>query len=480
MDSEARKSVPAFRYPGWWERVVDSIADRGREMLKLSSDGDTVNRIREQCHALMSSAGRASGIALAREVVRTFETMTPEARLAFYEMLQQEFGPHREAILEAADAYRHTTDDQAQTAFRRLYDLAEPPRQELFRRINQVPHGVAALINMREHLLAALHERPHLHAVDADMKHLFTSWFNPGFLRLRRIDWSTSASVLEALISYESVHAIQGWDDLRRRLEDDRRCFAFFHPALPDQPLIFVEVALVKGAVDTSVQLLSPDLPVLDTSKADTAVFYSINNCLSGLRGIPLGNFLIKQVMYELMTEFPKLNQFITLSPLPKFASNLARTANDKGPFTRARLDLLLAGAGESLCQRADKPDRVDALLALLDGDPAAHADVLEEPLRLLVLAYLTQARHENGRPIDPVANFHLANGANLERINPFADTSPFRMKQSFGAMVNYRYRPNEVEVNHERFMATGEVSMTRNLAKTSRRIAELWDKAGA
>ncbi len=467
-------------YLSWWERVVDSVADRGREMLKLSPTGDPIERIGEQCRALMSSAGQASGLALAREVVRTFESMSAEARLAFFEMLQHEFGPRRDAILDAADAYRDASEDQASEAFIRLSEAVEPPRQELFRRINQAPYGVAALIRMREHLLRELRQRPHLREVDTDLRHLFSSWFNPGFLRLRRIDWRTSASVLETLIGYEAVHAIQGWDDLRRRLKSDRRCFAFFHPALPDQPLIFVEVALVQGAADSAARLLSLDAPVLDPRAADTAVFYSINNCLSGLRGVPFGNFLIKQVMYELTTELPELKQFVTLSPLPKFAETLVRAASDEAPFTRARLGLLLEENGQALCERADTHDPVDALLTLLDDDPAAHADVLQGPLQTLVLAYLTLARRKDGRPIDPVANFHLANGANLERINPFADASPYRTEQSFGVMVNYRYRPGEVEANHERFMATGEVPMTRALSRASRRVAGLWDKAGA
>lgn len=464
----------------WWEWVVDSVADRGREMLKLTASTDPVERIHEQCRALMSSAGQASGLALAREVVRTFENMPSEARSAFFEMLQREFGPRRDLILQAADAYRDASAEQAPAAFARLSEVTEPPRQELFRRINQAPRGIAALVNMREHLLAELRERPHLRGVDSDLRHLFSSWFNPGFLRLHRIDWHTPANVLEALIGYEAVHAIQGWDDLHRRLKDDRRCFAFFHPALPDQPLIFVEVALVKGAASSAAPLLSPESPVLDPRTADTAVFYSINNCLFGLRGVSFGNFLIKQVMYELMAELPGLKQFVTLSPLPNFAATLTQVASDTEPFTRARLSALLQEDAEILCQHTGQRNPVDALLALLAEDPAAHAEVLQGPLQSLALAYLTLARRKDGRPIDPVANFHLSNGANLERINPFADTTSYRMKQSFGVMVNYRYQPGDVETNHERFMATGEVPMSRTLAKAARRVATRWEKAEA
>ena len=454
----------------WWDRVVESVADRGRDILKLKSVTNGTGRVPELCEALLSSAGAAAGMALAREIVRAFDAMSDDERTEFFETLCQRFGPSRERVLAAADAYRDDGDD-LQT-YLALSAAVEPPRQELFRRLNQAPHGTAKLVRMREHLLRVLKERPHLRAVDEDLKHLLSSWFNPGFLRLERIDWNTSANILEKLIGFEAVHAIRDWDDLHRRLEDDRRCFAFFHPALAGEPLIFVEVALVKGMASAAAPLLAHDAPVLDPDEADTAIFYSINNCQFGLRGISFGNFLIKQVMSELMLELPGIKRFATLSPLPRFAEALQ--AGDEGPFTTQRLRALLDDDAEALRTRAQTDDVAEALQTLLLGDVHAHSDVLSTPLQRLALAYLTLAKRR-GKVYDPVARFHLTNGAQLERINAFADASSLRMGQSFGVMVNYRYEPNEVERNHELFVNEGTVPMSRSLTREARRLETRW-----
>ncbi len=458
----------------WWDRVVESVADRGREILKLKNGAGATSRMPELCDALLSSSGVAAGMALAREIVRAFEAMNDDQRTEFLEMVCERYGPSHERIMAAAEAYRDNGDDLK--AYLALSEAVEPPRQELFRRINQAPHGVATLVRMREHLLRLLRERPHLRAVDADFKHLLSSWFNPGFLRLERIDWSTSASILEKLISFEAVHAIRDWDDLHRRLKDDRRCFAFFHPALPGEPLIFVEVALVRGMASAAAPLLAHDAPVLDVAEADTAIFYSINNCQFGLRGVSFGNFLIKQVMSELMMEFPQIRRFATLSPLPRFAEALG--AGDEGPFTTERLRALLDEDADALCARAHVDDAPAALRALLEGDVAANADVLAAPLERLALAYLTLAKRR-GRVFDPVAQFHLSNGALLERINTGADASELRMGQSYGVMVNYRYEPSEVERNHELFINEGVVPMSRPLAREARRLENRWGSQG-
>lgn len=457
----------------WWDRVVESVADRGREILKLKTTGTGSGRIADLCDALLSSAGVAAGMALAREIVRAFDSMSEDERTQFFETLLQRFGPSRESILAAAEAYRQNGDDLK--TYLALNSAVEPPRQELFRRINQAPNGIATLVRMREHLLRQLKERPHLRAVDADLRHLLSSWFNPGFLRLELIDWSTSASILEKLISFEAVHAIRDWDDLHRRLEADRRCFAFFHPALPGEPLIFVEVALVKGMASAAAPLLAHDAPVLDPDEADAAIFYSINNCQFGLRGVSFGNFLIKQVMSELMLEFPGIKRFATLSPLPRFAEALK--AGDQGPFTVARLNALLEDDAEALCARAQVDDAPSALQALL-ADVHAHSGVLSEPLQRLALAYLALAKRRGNKVYDPVAQFHLSNGAQLERINAFADSSDLRMGQSFGVMVNYRYEPNEVERNHEMFVNEGVVPMSRVLAREARRLESRWNES--
>ena len=304
------------------------------------------------------------------------------------------------------------------------------------------------------------------------MKHLFKSWFNRGFLRLERISWQTSALVLEKLIRYESVHEINGWADLRRRLLADRRCFAFFHPALADEPIIFVEVALSQGLTGSLEPLLDVDAPVLPPEKADTAIFYSINNCLRGLRGVPFGNFLIKQVVAELAAEFPNIKTYSTLSPLPRFSEALRDTRNERG-FTSERLSRLLADFARDLTKAAGRRDPVDAFFRLLE-QPLSHRDVLAAPLERLALAYLTMARRD-GKLYDSVATFHLSNGARLERINAFGNLRPYGLEVSYGVTANYRYLPAELEENHEQFVREGQIRMSNSLSREQKAVAAAW-----
>jgi malonyl-CoA decarboxylase len=276
---------------------------------------------------------------------------------------------------------------------------------------------------------------------------------------------------LEKLIGYESVHEINGWPDLRRRLEEDRRCFAFFHPALVEDPIIFVEVALSKGLTGDLEPLLNIQAPVLVPEAADTAIFYSINNCLRGLRGVPFGNFLIKQVVSELATELPNIQVYSTLSPLPQFSRALRDQRNEDG-FTHYRISRLLADDSRNLTQAARRRDPVEALLQLLE-EPLAHRNVLAKPLERLALAYLTQVR-EGGKLYDPVATFHLSNGARLERINSFGSLRSYGLKASFGVTANYRYLPAELEENHERFVR-GEIQVANGLVSDHKAVAQAW-----
>jgi malonyl-CoA decarboxylase len=286
---------------------------------------------------------------------------------------------------------------------------------------------------------------------------------------LQRIDWGTSAAILEKLINYESVHEIRSWGDLQRRLAADRRCFAFFHPALPEDPLIFVEVALVKGMSDTIGPLLDEKTPVLNSADADSVIFYSINNCLNGLRGISFGNFLIKQVATELAREFPGIKLFSTLSPIPLFI----RTLKDPGIFNEARLAAILGDDAGVICNAADEPDVVQAIEKLV-AEPMKHKDIVSGPLERLGLAYLALVKRED-KPYDPVAYFHLSNGARLERINVFANILPTGLEQSAGMMVNYRYIPGDFESNHEAFVHHNRVNLSRKLQKKLKSIKELW-----
>jgi len=400
----------------------------------------------ELCHALISERGEVSGAVLARDALSAYNELNHAARAAFFDRLAAEFGPDR-AELEAAYAAYHA--EPAQDSLVRLQRAVEAPRQELFRRLNTAPAGTAALVNMRREVLGSLKRHPTWKSIESDLEHLFGSWFNRGFLTLERIDWYTPAITLEKLIEYEAVHEIAGWHDLRRRLAADRRCFAFFHPALPHEPLIFIEVALTKGISSAIEPLLALDAPQLDPHTADTAIFYSITNCQTGLRGISFGNLLIKQVAQRLGQEFPRIKTFATLSPIPGFSAWL-KTA-------RAEL--------------RSSPDSVRHEQALAELDTAEWSKNAEQAERLRKLlmpyaAYYLACAKQNREAADPVARFHLGNGARLERLDWLADTSKRGLQQSAGMMVNYLYKLEEVEQNHEMYVREQKVAASRELRR--------------
>jgi malonyl-CoA decarboxylase len=434
--------------------LLNTIADRGRMMLNLVRGDEPVSAdsLARMCTRLLSSQGEASGVAYAREILERWRTLDADGRLDFLHVLRDRFGTDHIRLAAAVHAYRATPDDR--TALD-LHEAAESARQELFRRLNLAPGGIETLVRMREDLLARLTMSPDLAIVDADFTHLLSSWFNRGFLVLRRIDWSTPANVLEKIIRYEAVHAIHTWDDLRRRIEpDDRLCYAFFHPQLGDEPLIFLEVALTRAMSTTIAALLAGDRPLVRPQDATTAVFYSISNCQEGLRGISFGNFLIKQVVEDLHSDLPGLTDFVTLSPVPGFARWLAEQAETL-PSAAEALDLV---ADEDW--QADEPRRARAGQALLP----------------LAAQYFLEARTVSGKVIDPVARFHLANGARLERINLLGDLSPGALRQAHGLMVNYRYKLDDIEKNHELFVARNDVAaapaVRRLLPKAARPAA--------
>jgi malonyl-CoA decarboxylase len=303
--------------------LLQTISERGRALLdRAGARRDTAEArsetLVEMCEELLSRRGEAAGVALARDILTRYSELTTGPRIALFEALAARFGPDPNRLAAAIEAWRQNPSDRA---IAEIHAASESRRQELFRRINLGPGGTAGLVTMREHLLEAMERRNDLGAVDADFVHLFSSWFNRGFLVLRRIDWSTPASVLEKIIRYEAVHRIRGWDDLRRRIDPpDRRCYAFFHPALVDEPLIFVEVALTREIPTAIAPILTNQREPVETEKATTAVFYSISNCQRGLTGVSFGHFLIKQVAEEVVRENPRLATFVTLSPVPAFA----------------------------------------------------------------------------------------------------------------------------------------------------------------
>jgi malonyl-CoA decarboxylase len=452
-------------FSSFWRDQVGSIADRGREILRLAT-GKREPEPAELARHLLDRRGEASGLALAQELARLIRAMPPEALTAFLQVLARDFVGDPKAIEAAVARWQREPGEASLGALRAA---VESPRQELFRRLNMAADGTATIVELRRCLLQLLPSHPELRGIDEDLRHLLSSWFNRGFLRLERIDWNTPAAVLEKLIRYEAVHEIDGWDDLRLRLAADRRCFGFFHPAMPDEPLIFVEVALVQGIADAIAPLIAKDRVVGDPHGADTAIFYSISNCQDGLRGISFGNFLIKQVVSELQAELPNVKSFATLSPVP----GMRRALQDKEAFTAGRVEALLGEEAWRLLRHNGFVDPVAGLDALLNSGEAMPPAV-QRGLQRLTLAYLTQCRRGTGVS-DPVGHFHLSNGARLERINIAADLSAKGVQQSFATMVNYLYEPRSLEENHELYVDTGEVAMPRRLASEAEEIARLW-----
>ena len=429
----------------YFRDIFSSLAQRSRRLLRLN---DPVGKqagasITELARKLISSRGEASGVALAVELLAVWRALDRPGRLAWFEALADDFGSDESRL---ADAVATWNNARSESSASRLANAAEPLRQELFRRINLAPGGTAALVAMRAELLDIIRERPELEVVDWDFVHLFSSWFNRGFLLMTRIDWTTPANILEKIIRYEAVHAIRGWDDLRSRLAPaDRRCFAFVHPQMPDEPLIFVEVALTKGIPGAIGGLLAQDRLPINPATADTAVFYSISNTQVGLKGISFGNFLIKQVVEDLLRDLPNLQSFVTLSPVPGFARWLFEHRAD-----------FLSDEADKLSQ-LDHPDWQKVVQIRAELEPL---------LTKAAAAYLIEAKNASSRPLDPVARFHLGNGARLEQIHARANLAPEGVKQSYGLMVNYLYDLPSIVANHEAYANDGKVVASREIQK--------------
>jgi malonyl-CoA decarboxylase len=454
--------------PSWLEHVT-GVAERGRAMLGRGAGGtNSTANLAATCARLIARRGEASGLALATDVVRALERMSSSDSAAFLEVLAASFSAPPDEVAAAVAQWRAEPTDDAVMA---LAKATEAPRQELFRRLNMVGGGAAALVKLRGQLLRLLPDRPHLRVVDADLRHLLSSWFNGGFLRLEQISWGTPAATLERLIAYEAVHEIDGWDDLRLRLAADRRCFAFFHPLLPGEPLIFVEIALTRELPTAIAPLLAVQRPIAEAREAHTAVFYSISDCQPGLRGISFGNFLIKQVVRELSAELPGLRTFATLSPVPSLATALTDRSNDGG-FTDERLRALTAGHHDEMRRLASTVDELEALSRLLQA-PGQHDHVVARIAGRLALANLLHV-NVRGHIADSVAHFHLSNGARLERINPDGDLS-LKGRESHGVMVNYVYEPQRLEINHERYVRSGHVATAASLSGEIKAIDAAW-----
>jgi malonyl-CoA decarboxylase len=429
--------------------MLDGLRNAARKV----GDDRALRILMSDCKRLLSERGEANSVVIARSLVERFSALPDPQQAGFFERLSRDFSPDPHAVLRTAQAY---ANDPSASNLIRLTRLAEPPRQELLRRINRTPGGTSSIVAMRLALLARVAKQPELEAVENDFLHLLSSWFNPGFLQLRRVDWNAPAQLLEQLIRHEAVHAIDGWDDLRRRLQPDRRCFAFFHPQLPDEPLIFVEVALLREMPAAIAPLIDKASVPQEASQFKVAAFYSISNCQPGLKGVSLGNFLIKRVAEELKREMPQLKTFCTLSPIPGFARWLRAGAVVEG-LPKARAERLVEAHAVVLTACQGDLERLATPSALRDAP-----EEVEQALTRLCASYLGFHSPQAGG--DPVARFHLDNGARLERLNTLSDLSPKGVKQSFGLMVNYLYDLQKVEAHHEKF-SHGEVAYSRALA---------------
>ena len=430
-------------------------------MLEKIAKARNLSRVNNAVKRMISERGESNAVSMADDVVNGYRKLSKDQHVAFFTFLFEKLNPDTDLVMTAAQNF--AADSNARN-YIRLQRVVESPRQELFRRLNRASEGTAAVVQMRRDLLQVLDKKPELTAVDFDMRHLLSSWFNPGFLKMHRVDWKSPAEVLEKLIQHEAVHAIDGWDDLRRRLQPDRRCFAFFHPQLPNEPLIFVEVALLPEVPAVIAPLVDKKAETNDqVSQFKVAAFYSISNCEPGLRGVSMGNFLIKRVAEQLHAEFPGLKTFVTLSPIPGFMDWVVAGAN------------LGQGVPEDRLKPAIKATRDQALVTLkLDSQSWAerlsagwHPDQASEKEKeaLMSLASIYLGLASTGRDGNPVAKFHLGNGAKLHQINWAGDLSRKGLRQSAGLMVNYLYDLSAVEDNHERF-ANGEVIFSRAVSK--------------
>ncbi|WP_417820010.1 malonyl-CoA decarboxylase [Terasakiella sp.] len=451
-----------------WSFNWRTIAQAGGsdETLNLSPDLPVhqCQQVRKQLNAcLQSQGGEVSARQRAATLGQAYLELNAEGRKRFLKILAEDFGTDRQAVDQSISNFQNATDEETKRGFEiELRRNLEPARMTLLRQFNALPQGVKFLVDLRAELMQMAREDSTLKVVERDLKDVLISWFDVGFLELRRLTWDSPASVLEKIAEYEAVHSIQSWSDLKNRLARDRRLFAFFHPRMPDEPLIFVEVALVNGMADNVQDLLDEDAPLLDPQAADTAIFYSISNAQAGLAGISFGNFLIKKVVASLKKDLPNLKTFATLSPMPGFRTWLDET------LAEGDSALLQTSEREALKMASGQKGAKGGLKTLLDegrwvNKPEA-CEALKAPLMRLAARYLTEAKRKGSRPLDPVAHFHLSNGARMERLNWLGDVSQKGMKQSAGMMINYLYKLSDIEKNHEAYRGDGQIIVSSQI----------------
>ncbi|MDB5376619.1 MAG: malonyl-CoA decarboxylase [Rubritepida sp.] len=447
------------RVTGLWRDMAERVVSRG--------EPEDIAAQMQAC--LTGRGGEVSARARAAKLAAAYRAFTEAERVHFLRTLAG-FDADPKAVERAIAEWAGAAEGAGKAAAKvKLRRALESPRIRLLSQFTGIPDGMKLLVDLREDLLRVADTDPLLQALEADLKTLLTSWFDVGFLELRRIDWNSPAALLEKLIRYEAVHRIESWDDLKNRLDSDRRCYAFFHPRMPAEPLIFVEIALVKGLADSVQILLDPRTEVMDPSGADTAIFYSINNCQRGLDGIAFGNFLIKRVVEVLGLEFRGLKQFATLSPIPGFCRWLTsrEEAGDATLLTNDEVTAIRAAAG--VPAEASPLAALQLLISRKEWTPELRK-VMEPVLIRLGARFLAlESGRNKKRAADPVAHFHLSNGARIERINWRADTSPKGMRESAGMMVNYLYDLDFIEDNHEAYAGEGKRSMAAAVKKLAK-----------
>ncbi len=466
LDSVLDRTIGNLRHV--WRDIAASARGVLSSAPRPDLSGEDEDRVRTQLReCLEGKGGEVSARARAASLGRTYLALNEAGRERFLRMLATEFDIDRAAVQANWERLKRAkSEDEQRRLERTMHHSLEAPRIKLLTQFNALPEGVKFLVDMRAELMTLGKTDAALASLELDLKDLLTSWFDIGFLEVRRITWDSPASLLEKLTGYEAVHAIRSWQDLKNRLEADRRCFAYFHPRMPDEPLIFVEVALTQGMSDDVQILLDEKAPLDDPAEADTAIFYSISNCQRGLTGISFGDFLIKRVVDQLAAELPHLTTYATLSPIPGF---------------RPWLEKRLAGEADTILTPAERK-----ALDALPGDGAPHglkrllakngwhrdeaqSQAARAPLLRLAARYVLTEKTPAGRALDPVAHFHLSNGARVERLDWRADLSPKGLQQSYGMMINYLYRLDAIEANHEAYSGEGKVAASSTLQKLAK-----------
>ena len=427
-------------------QIISSIADAGKQLFnKKDIKKNDLDSILSLCDDLISNKGAAFGITVARDITELYQTLSTDNKILFFKSINEKYRPSFTKVNEAIDVYKNSQNEKTLSD---LFKVSEGKRRELFRRMNMAPNGTAIIVALREDLIKILKDNKELSELDNDLRHLFRAWFNPGFLKLSKITWDTKAAVLEKIIKYERVHQIKDMNELKRRLGEDRRFFSYFHPALEDEPIIFVQVALTNGLGKSIQELMKPSNDEKKTY--DTATFYSISNCQEGLSRVTLGNFLIKRVVYEIQEELPHIKNFGTLSPIPGFANWCSGVEETK-------LKTILGKLKNQDISFLKSPD-------LKLGDSRINEN--KEAITKLVAHYIVNEKNKQGLPINDVSRFHLGNGAIVEDVIINANISEQGFKRSYGVMVNYLYELKNIEKNHEDYMNNNKVIVSDKIKK--------------